>query len=371
VSATARVEAGQGLERADRTGFAATYYPGTTSVTDAQGLEVAAGQEIAGVDIMLAVARLARVSGIVVSGTGRRLTNTGVSAMLYSQASGMMSGGGGASLQQDGSFTINNLSPGDYLLFVRAPIPQASGAPSGESQNEVGQTRVTVAGSDITGVVITTSLGSTLSGQVIYEGQTPRKNTDRVSVQTLAADPFDMGTGLMGGQSAQVQPDGAFVLRGLFGERLIRPYAPQGWMVKGVYLNGRDVTDAPVSFDGREQVSGMQVVLTDRLTHVSGTVTDDGGQPAEAAYVIFVPADPGKPTYASRYLRTTIARDGNPYKVDTLPPADYVAIALASTQGIDTQDPDFVERVRKAGVRVTLREGETKDVPLKVSAPPR
>ena len=64
-------------------------------------------------------------------------------------------------------------------------------------------------------------------------------------------------------------------------------------------------------------------------------------------------------------------RGGNPWKLDALPPADYVAIALRSTQGLDTQDPDFLEQVRKVGARFSIREGETKEVPLRVSAAPK
>jgi hypothetical protein len=46
-------------------------------------------------------------------------------------------------------------------------------------------------------------------------------------------------------------------------------------------------------------------------------------------------------------------------------------VALKSPQGIDTQDPDFLERMRKVGVKFSLREGETRDLTLKLIEPAR
>jgi hypothetical protein len=139
-------------------------------------------------------------------------------------------------------------------------------------------------------------------------------------------------------------------------------------MLKAVYLNGRDITDTPVAFEGRENMSGLHIVLTDRVTHLTATVDDQRGQPAEAAYVIVFPEDEARwsTTAGSRFQRTGIARDVTPLKIDALPPATYVAVALPSAQNVDPWDPDFLERMRKAGVRFTLGEGESKTVALKL-----
>jgi hypothetical protein len=369
VSATARPEGYSDLETPDRTGYAPTYYPGTASAAEAMPVEIAAGQDAAGIDLMLSVARMGRLSGIVISATGQRMQNTNVTAMLSAPGGGNMGSlmTSGGQVQQDSSFVINNLPPGEYVLIARS---YGGGRGGGPTEPEMGQARVHVVG-DVAGVVIQMSQGSTLSGQLVYDGGTPRPAAaQRVQVYSSPADPFDNSLASAGSSSAQVQADSTFVLRNLFGERVLRlGSTPSGWMLKGIYLNGRDVTDAPIAFDGREAVSGVQVVLTDRVTHLSGSVVDDQGNTPDSAWVMIVPADPAKPT--NRYLRTTIVRGGNPWKMDAVPPADYVAIALKSTQGIDTQDSDFLERVRKAGTRFTVREGETRDLALKLSPVPK
>ena len=47
----------------------------------------------------------------------------------------------------------------------------------------------------------------------------------------------------------------SFTLAPLFAECLIRVFEPPGWTLKAVRVNGRDVTDTPVMFDGRETIT--------------------------------------------------------------------------------------------------------------------
>jgi hypothetical protein len=143
-------------------------------------------------------------------------------------------------------------------------------------------------------------------------------------------------------------------------------------MLKAVYLNGRDITDTSLPFEGRENITGVQVVLTDRITHVTGTVNDERGQPAEVAYVLVFSDDPSKWNTGAgpRFQRGAVLRAGStPLKIDGLPPGDYVAIALRSSQGIDVQDPEFLERMRKVGVSFSLHDAETRDLKLKLIDP--
>src|SRR5262249_2966287 len=51
---------------------------------------------------------------------------------------------------------------------------------------------------------------------------------------------------------------------------------PQGWGVRAVRVNGIDVTDAGVEFKPGEDVSGVEVELTNKVTTVTGTVTMSG-----------------------------------------------------------------------------------------------
>jgi len=358
---------GSDIEVADHAGYAPTYYPGTANLAEAQAIQVGVGQDVTTIDIMLALVRTARISGIALDSQGRPATNAGIMAVLQTPGimnAGLSTGGYGRT-QPDGTFTIANLPAGDYMLTINL-----SNAQNGQQQ-ESGRARVSLAGSDASGVVLQGSLGGTVSGQVIFDGASPPPQA-KINVTVLSVvDSMPIGPG---GAPAPVREDGTFTVTSLFGDRLLRVSGqPVTWMLKAVNLNGRDITDTPLSFEGNEKIAGVQIVLTDRVTHVTATVNDERGQPAEIAYVLVFPDDPARWTAGagSRFQRGGTTRDGTPLKLDAVPPGDYVAIALTSSQGIDPMDPDFLERMRKVGVKFSLREGETRDLTLKLIEPAR
>jgi len=366
---SAQTMMGSDVEVAEHAGYAPTYYPGTANLAEAQAIQVGVGQDVTNIDIMLALVRTARISGIALDSQGRPATNAGISVLL--QAPGIRGGGlssGFAGIQAGGTFTIASLPAGDYLLTINLSNAQ------NRQQQEFGRARVSVAGSDVSGVVLQASLGGTVSGQVVFDGTSPPPQV-KMSV-TAAVVQSSLDSMLIGPSAApaQVREDGTFTMTGLFGDRVLRVSGqPATWMLKAVYLNGRDITDTPLSFEGNEKIAGVQIVLTDRVTHVTVTVNDERGQPAEIAYVLVFPDDPARWTAGagSSFQRGGIARDGTPLKLDAVPPGDYVAIALKSSQGIDPMDPDFLERMRKVGVKFSLREGETRDLTLNLIEPAR
>jgi hypothetical protein len=73
------------------------------------------------------------------------------------------------------------------------------------------------------------------------------------------------------------------------------------WRIKSVLQRGVEVTDTGVVFRPGERVDDVQIVLSNRLTVVSGSVPTDRGEPAKD-YVVIVFAD--DPT-AGRRCRVT------------------------------------------------------------------
>src|SRR6185436_7046617 len=74
------------------------------------------------------------------------------------------------------------------------------------------------------------------------------------------------------------------------GHYVVRGNAPRGWMMKSVYVNGIDATDQPIEVK-TEAVSGLNVIYTDRIGGVSGTVHDARGAGAQGLTVILFPSD--------------------------------------------------------------------------------
>src|SRR5205085_7173995 len=241
---------------APTSGYAPTYFPGTTSGSDAQKVVIAVGQEAQGTDFALLPVRLAKISGTVVGTDGKPSEGTMDNATRRVTENAGIIIPATARTDRNGNFTLNSLAPGDYTLQTRAMQIMTTGggdtmtftarvtigAPDG-GESEFGAMPVSVAGEDLNGVVIVTTKGTTATGHVTFEGGSKPATTSpiRVTASSVDGDAPSMG----GGAAATVKDDGTFELKGLAGARIIRAgNLPNGWRVKSVQVNGQDITDA-------------------------------------------------------------------------------------------------------------------------------
>jgi len=63
-----------------------------------------------------------------------------------------------------------------------------------------------------------------------------------------------------------------------------------GWYLKAVLLGERDITDVPTEF-AADDAGRVRVVLTNRASELSGTVTDDKGEPVKFCNVVLFSED--------------------------------------------------------------------------------
>jgi len=95
-----------------------TYHPGTADLASARALDVEAGQELPGIDIRLQKNRVYRVRGKVQgSGPARGLR---VMLMPKDRSAALFGGffGGGANVQEDGTFELGGAQPGSYFVVA-------------------------------------------------------------------------------------------------------------------------------------------------------------------------------------------------------------------------------------------------------------
>ena len=174
---------------------------------------------------------------------------------------------------------------------------------------------------------------------------------------------------LVNSMPAPVRDDGSFELRGLAGSELLRPVGlPQGWTLKAVEYNGADITDAPIEFKSTEEASGVRVILSNLTTQVSGSVSDERGQPVKDYTAIIFAADSAKWTFASRFIATGRPDQDGRYVVKDLPAGTYLAIAVDYVQQGEWTDPAFLDRVKSRATEFKLAAGEQKSLDLKRQA---
>ena len=341
----------------DRVRYVPTYYPATPVASEAQRVTVAAGQETSGI-----VIPLARATTTTVRGSVRASGQTPVGPVIFITAreiggprayAGQMAMATAAS---DGSFTVAGLLPGTYLLEAR----------SMSEEKEFASREVVVDGSDVAGINLVLSEGVTARGRIIFDTETPPEDL-RPSGVFVASTLLEHQSDGMGTSGAPpVARDWSFELHGLRGRGFIRAGTPTGdWQLKRVRREGVDVTDTPLDFSS--DLDNIEIQLTNRVTTVSGGVLDDRNAVALDATVIVFADDDGKWGRYSRFIESARPDQRGQFKIRGLPPGKYVAVAVEYVEPGDERDPDLLADWRRHGTSLTLSEGETRTLNLKLS----
>jgi len=353
-------------------GFAPTYFPGTPDATAAQQVRVALSQEQGGVSFALAATRLVRVWGQVLSASGTPHWGGMVSLSPIGGAigGGLARGpgffqGNGSRIEGDGSFWITNVAPGRYQLTARA---------GGRDDAEFARMDVTVGGSEVGSLIVVTAPSGRITGKVVTDTGEPLPAGSpslQVVARAASADGSTVGQFGGGGGQGRVNADGTFEVGSVLDPRYVRITTPPAWTLKAVLVDGRDVTDLPVDAGPGEVVSGVQVVITRTLSSAEGTVLDDRRQPVLDATVVLFPADERLRYFQSRFVRSARPDQEGKFRITTVPPGEYLAVAVQGIEDGQSGDPELLAAIDDYAERVTIKPGETKTVTLGLSALPR
>jgi hypothetical protein len=168
---------------------------------------------------------------------------------------------------------------------------------------------------------------------------------------------------------AAVNDDLTFELKGNPGNMRVALFGPTpGWTIRTVRYRGSDVTDSGVEIRPNENLTDVEVELTNRPTEVSGLVTNPKGEALKDYSVIVFPQDREKWTPNSRYLKSSRPDQDGRFKVSAIPPGEYYVIALDYVDSNDWNDPQFLDSIRAKASRFSLSDGETKSIDLRITS---
>ncbi len=349
----------------DVSGYASTYYPGTPNAGDAAAVKLALAQENNGVNFALIATKLVRVSGQMLASDGTPAAN-GIVMLMPAGANGragaaLGQGGAGNRVDQTGAFRITNVAPGRYQVIGRA----------GGREFELARMDLTVGTDDVTGLTLVTAAAASITGSVTSDTGEPmdfRASQLQVSARSASPDTA-AGPGFgPGAPPGRIGDDWTFALRNITDPVLIRATAPQGWTLKAVVAGGQDVTDTPVEVPAGQTLSGVQVVLTKKVSALSGLVTDAKGTPVLDATVVVFPVDEKLWTFQSRFIKAARPDQDGRYQIGSLPAQSYLIVALQGLEDGQAGDPEFLASIKEQAAKFALGDGETKGVDVKLSA---
>jgi len=354
-----------GVASADLPGYTRSYFPGTPTAREAQFVTVGLSQEAAGIDFSLSRAKTATISGTLLNAAGEPSATGSVRLMPSERSASVTSVSVGARLLRDGRFEFPNVTPGQYLIQVDR------GRRNSSTEGEFGVLPVAVDGADVTGLVLQTSAGSSITGRVRFDtflgAKAPRSG--QIEITPVPVDPEQSPAAPA---NADIHQDWSFEVRGINGPRRLQLLrAPPDWTLKEIRVNGIDVTDRPLAFGKADQsLTDVEVVLTDRINTVSGTIVDDHGRLVPAAHVIVFSPDRDRWYPASRFLRVSAAGADGTIALAGLPAGTYYAAAVAKlpADGNDAwQEPGYLESLVGRAVTFALGEGQKQVVTLKIA----
>jgi hypothetical protein len=209
--------------------------------------------------------------------------------------------------------------------------------------------------SDVSGITLTTRPGGRLIGRIVVDTGVTQPLPRGLHVTLQSSNPGNMQMSLNNGNEQ-------FQMTGVSGPTRVHVNGvPDGWMIKAILLEGDDVTDAPFDLSGR--TANLRVVMTDRVTSLSGTIQSDRNR--RDHNVIAFADDPAKWTSPSRFVRTIRADSEGRFQIRGLPPGErYFVAALDYLEAGEEQDRQLLEGLRSRATSVTLGDGEQRSIQL-------
>ena len=296
---------------APRQGYVPTLFPEGRSTSEARPIRLVDGEVHGPIELRLLRARLFKVTGVVLDGSGTpvpqlKLQLSPEPSMPDASLAGIQQS---VSTSSDGTFAMSGIPEGEYKI---------TGYRFGGGVREFVSRRVALVDHNEE-LVLSLRSAATVRGKLLFDG-TPPTSMSRAEIRVVAGR-----TGAANAFMVHPEPDGSFVLAGLYGPTLVRVDGLKGWYVKDIFYGEREITDRVTEFveDGSE----LRIALTDKVATVSGTVTIGGSQPTDAAVVVF---SQDEQRWDPRLTTTKVVYAGTDgiFEMDGLLPGSYLAMAL-------------------------------------------
>jgi len=345
----------------ERTAYLPIYFPAALNANEAQRITLTAGKELSDIVMVLKPVKAARVTGTATGSDGKPMTSAFIMVIPADGGFGFGPSGGGQ-VRPDGTFTLNGLAPGSYTLRAQRMSPGGDGP-------EFAAASITVSGEDLTDVHLVGAKPSALAGHVVVD---PAARSSLPATLMIGVFPASLGgVPAPPPPPARVNEDLTFATKsppGLMRLTLGGGFnaAPTGWSIRSVRVNGADVTDTGIDVKPNEDISGVELELTNRITTVSGLVRNSRGEVSKDYTTIVFAQDKEKWTANTRYQSVGRPDQDGRFKISGLPPGEYLIIAVDRLEPGQSSDPEFLDSVRSRAATLSLNEGDTRTIDLKL-----
>ena len=114
--------------------------------------------------------------------------------------------------------------------------------------------------------------------------------------------------------------------------------------MKGAFSNGINLADVAADIGPGQVIDDVELVLTNKMTELSGVIVDDRNQPVTDASVVVFTDNKASWAFGSRYLRTSRPDTNGKYLLRLTPADGYRAIVVRGLEEGQAADPEFLSR---------------------------
>lgn len=367
--------------------FVRVFHPSVFDAADAGVVTVGAGEERAGVDVVVRLLETAAVSGRVLNLGNRPPSEVEITLNKTGQT-GMQGGATRTIARADGTFRLAGVTPGRYLVSARAMTsalfsasygkPDAL-APADFASCATATQELQLIGDDANDVSLTLRPCLKIEGHVRFITSDPAAPalaqpgvTITFQPATETKRPMYMPIRL----PAVPDANGRFVL-GQFGDVLPGAYhlvvnlpeqAGRGWRLESGTANGQDVLDRPlvIGSDAASPIS-LDLTFTDRDTSLSGTIEVALPRLAVEYTVVVFPTNRDWWSLPYRRVKAARAAANGQFVIHDLPAGEYFMAALSDLAPDEWRDREFLSLIAPVAMRVTIAPGEQKIQNFKIA----
>lgn len=325
---------------------ATVYYPGVFQRAQAERVRVSAGQEMR-IDIVLMHQKTVNVSGRVFDPAGKPSPQTTVMVRSTQQESRPQAV---ANTDAQGHFEVKGVAPGSYFASATGSY--------GEKAVYVDQP-IEVGAEDVNGLHLQLKAGFEISGKVIVLAGA---KTNVISMQIIlwpSQQLEHVASGVM-------QEDRTFTISELRpGDYTLEAMGlPDGWYVSAADFGGENILEKGLKIGEAGARHQLMVAIKPGLGTIEGVVLK-GDNPVSGAVVKVVAENAS--AYRIGLLHTTATDQRGHFLVTGVVPGSYRALAASREDG-DDDDGDDAGTNDSSTTTISIAEGETKTVQLKLQA---
>jgi 5-hydroxyisourate hydrolase-like protein (transthyretin family) len=372
----------------------ATYFPNVSDVKQAETIKLEAGQEAPEIVITIPDRSMHKVGVIVLNKATRQpLKNVRVSLKAKEGVNSLFGSipdfGSGTQTDEQGRLSFKEIPTGKYTLVVQPPYSWEEETPKDANQPKPpklarAEKEITIEDKDIEDLVVEMNYGAVITGTVNFE----KNDTLPPMLYFTATEQegkISEGGELQGSFTKEGKPivrkSAEFKIEGLPGGKFFLSAAraeksdvENGFYVKSILYNGRDIRYAPLEVKEGDAIKGVQIILSKELGKLKGKVARADGGAVVGAKISFVPTDKEKWANFSASLFAVTNGDGE-FEVSGAPDEYFVVFINAEDEsekeGGEKKSAaqnrrEWLERKTSGAEKVTIKAKQTETANFKL-----